>query len=144
MVQERVELYEWGRKIKLFSYIYIREFTTRALSTDGHCCCCCLTFYVILPFLCCVDILYNTMSSFKGFTFQEPAKTSKEDEDKQVSELTFQLSQISAQDEEGSRLASYQAYRSPLSSRSLSETQEMRRLKALELQKQVCMQTKYR
>lgn len=76
------------------------------------------------------------MSSFKGFTFQEPTKSSKEGVDKQVSELTFQLSQISAQDGEGSRLASFQAHRSPLSSRSLSETQEKRRLKALELQKQ--------
>lgn len=81
------------------------------------------------------------MSSFKGFTFQEPTKSSKEGVDKQVSELTFQLSQISAQDGEGSRLASFQAHRSPLSSRSLSETQEKRRLKALELQKQVCRQT---
>lgn len=83
-----------------------------------------------------VSLLFGIMSLFKGFTFEEPKKGENK-ESEQVSELTFQFSQISAKDEE-TRLASFQAHRSPLSSRSLSDTQEKRRLKALQLQKQVC------
>jgi hypothetical protein len=76
------------------------------------------------------------MSTFKGFTFELPEK--KDDHDTEnISNLTFQFSRISAQ-EDGSRLNSFQAHRSPLASRSLSEAQEERRMKALELQKHVC------
>lgn len=74
---------------------------------------------------------------FQGFKFEAPKKNDKEeiDQESKVSELTFQFSRISAN--EGSRLESFQAHRSPLASRSRAETQERRRLEALELQKRV-------
>ncbi|KAI9266149.1 hypothetical protein EDC94DRAFT_516153 [Helicostylum pulchrum] len=72
---------------------------------------------------------------FQGFKFETPKKDDKEEinQENKVSELTFQFSRISAN--EGSRLESFQAHRSPLASRSRAETQERRRLEALELQK---------
>lgn len=74
---------------------------------------------------------------FQGFKFETPKKDDKEEinQENKVSELTFQFSRISAN--EGSRLESFQAHRSPLASRSRAETQERRRLEALELQKKV-------
>lgn len=77
---------------------------------------------------------------FKGFTFEAPKSNqekdnNEKDEANKLSELTFQFSRITAN--EGSRLESYQSHRSPLSNRSRSETQEKRRLEALEFQKKV-------
>lgn len=77
---------------------------------------------------------------FKGFTFEAPKRneqkeSSQKDEANTLSELTFQFSRISAN--EGSRLESFQTHRSPLANRSRSETQEKRRLEALEFQKRV-------
>lgn len=76
------------------------------------------------------------MSDFKGFTFEKPIKDQYDSQDTQVSELSLKFSRISADDND-SRLGSFQSFRSPLASRSRSETQEKRRLEALELQKQV-------
>ncbi|KAI7893273.1 uncharacterized protein EV154DRAFT_479501 [Mucor mucedo] len=71
---------------------------------------------------------------FKGFKFEVPKPKELTDaSQKELSELTFQFSRISAN--EGSRLESFQSHRSPLANRSRSETQEKRRLEALEFQK---------
>jgi hypothetical protein len=81
------------------------------------------------------------MNSFTGFKFETSApKNEDNDENKKLNDLTFQFSRISAEENdqgETSRLSSFQAHRSPLTSRSGSERQEKRRLEALELQKQV-------
>ncbi|KAG2209250.1 hypothetical protein INT47_005542 [Mucor saturninus] len=71
---------------------------------------------------------------FKGFKFEAPkSKELIDASHKELSELTFQFSRISAN--EGTRLESFQSHRSPLANRSRSETQEKRRLEALEFQK---------
>ncbi|KAI8637241.1 hypothetical protein BD408DRAFT_396001 [Parasitella parasitica] len=75
------------------------------------------------------------MPDFKGFTFESPVKDEQESQEAKLSELSFKFSRISADDND-SRLDSFQSFRSPLTNRSRSETQEKRRLEALELQKQ--------
>lgn len=79
---------------------------------------------------------FSSNQMFKGFKFETPKPTESADSSqKELSELTFQFSRISAN--EGSRLESFQTHRSPLANRSRSETQEKRRLEALEFQKRV-------
>ncbi|CEP15049.1 hypothetical protein [Parasitella parasitica] len=75
------------------------------------------------------------MSDFKGFTFENLNKDGQKSQDDKVPELSFKFNHISVNDDD-SRLESFQSFRSPLASRSRSETQEKRRLEALELQKQ--------
>lgn len=83
------------------------------------------------------------MSTFQGFIFKNPDKKATDnpesdtkEQDDDISKLSDRLSQITADDDQF-RHASFKALRAPLSSRSMSDTQEKRRLKALELQKNV-------
>jgi hypothetical protein len=78
----------------------------------------------------------NTNNNTFNFTFSDPNKEKHDvKEDTKVSDLTLQFSRISAVDD--SRLESFKSHRSPLTTRSRSETQEKRRLEALEMQKKV-------
>lgn len=86
------------------------------------------------------------MSAFQGFVFKNPEtkleQTKQGDDGSDISNLSVRFSQITADDDQDhSRLSDFRSLRSPLNSRTKSETQEKRRLKALELQKSVIYNT---
>ena len=75
------------------------------------------------------------MSNPTEFVFQPPK--GKQDQDALLSTLSFQFSQVSTEQEEHTRLVSFQQTHSPQARLSSAATQQARRLRALELQKRV-------